>query len=267
MADLDLDRIAQHRTELNGVGAELTTLGAELVARQTELSNLRVAGAAAGVLEDSERRVADLERHRADLHSRRTELTELIGTAAAGLLDAIEPEAAVEALDGKVPGGAAAGTDRDPLRGGQHRPAHPDLPRPGAPRRPRAGVHGRRTGRRRVVLERAVAGARRRGASRGRVEHAGRPLPSRPGALPARRAAPGEPRPRTGRAAGVPRDRHARRLVDASGRGHRPARALGGDRVPGHLRGLPHLVGPGARSPGRRSLARRPRDPCATGRR
>ena len=49
----------------------------------------------------------------------------------------------------------------------------------------------------------------------------------RPGALPARHAAPDQPRPRQ-RAASVP-DRPARQLVGAGGRGHHP-RALG-DRV------------------------------------
>ena len=56
-----------------------------------------------------------------------------------------------------------------------------------------------------------------------------------------------------------PETASAGQLVDAGGRGHRAARALGGDRVPGHLRGVPDLVGPGARPPGRRSVARRPR--------
>jgi hypothetical protein len=100
MADLDLAQIAQHRTELGALATELTDLGAQLVARQVELSDLRATGQAAGALERS---VADLERRRADLHARRSELTGLVGAAATELLDTIELETAVEALDGKVP--------------------------------------------------------------------------------------------------------------------------------------------------------------------
>ena len=99
---------------------------------------------------------------------------------------------------------AAPGADRDALRGRQHHPAHPHLPRPGAPRRPRTGVHRRRAGRRRVVLEGAVAGARRRGAGRAGLDHARRPLPPRPGALPARHAATDQPRPRPNRPPAFP---------------------------------------------------------------
>ena len=60
-------------------------------------------GQAAAAIESARGCVADLERRRAGLQTRRGELTGLVGAAATGLLDAIEPEAAVEALDGKVP--------------------------------------------------------------------------------------------------------------------------------------------------------------------
>jgi hypothetical protein len=103
MPDLDLDRIGRHRAALGAVTIELSVLGAELAARQAELVQRRGTGAADGAIADAERVVADLEQRRAELHARRGELDGLVGTAATELLDAIEPEAAVEALDGKVP--------------------------------------------------------------------------------------------------------------------------------------------------------------------
>ena len=119
-------------------------------------------GRGARALERAERRVADLERRRAALHERRSELSGLVGVAADGAAGRDRPRDRRRIAGRQGAGGAAPGSDRDALRGCQHDPAHPHLPRPGAPRRPRTGVHRRRAGRRRVVLERAVAGARRR---------------------------------------------------------------------------------------------------------
>src|SRR4051794_5893173 len=103
MADLDLDPITQHRAELGVVATELSATAAELAARQAELTRLRVTGQASGALTDAERAIAELQRRRADLGTRRGQLTDQVNTAAAGLVDGLELETAVEALDGKVP--------------------------------------------------------------------------------------------------------------------------------------------------------------------
>ena len=103
MPDLDLERIARHRTELGDVANVLTALGAELAAAEAELTDVRATGRAPRARELAERRVADLRDRRAALHERRSELSGLVGVAAAGLLDAIDPETAVESLDGKFP--------------------------------------------------------------------------------------------------------------------------------------------------------------------
>ena len=267
MPDLDLERIARQRTELGALATELTALGAELAARQAELADLRVTGRGARALERAERRVAELERRRAALHERRSELSGLVGVAASGLLDEIDPETAVESLDGKVP--VALLPVRIETRFADANTTlhirifpdqvHLDAHEPAFTADERAGAEWY-WNERWPALDDA-------GAGRAGLDHARRPLPPRPGALPARHAATGQPGPRARRAAGVPRDRQAGQLVDAGGRGHRPPRALGGDRVPGHLGGVPDLVGPGARSPGRRPVAGRAGDAPSTRRR
>ena len=103
MPDHDLERIARRRTELGDLATELTELGAELAVRRAELAELRATGRGARLLERAERRVAKLETRRAALHERRSELSGLVGVAARGLLDEIDPETAMETLDGKVP--------------------------------------------------------------------------------------------------------------------------------------------------------------------
>ena len=103
MPDLDLDRIARHRADRSAIATELTALGTELAARQAELAALHATGGGVRALERAERRVADLERRRAELHERRSEVSGLVGVAAERLLDEIDLETAVEALDGKVP--------------------------------------------------------------------------------------------------------------------------------------------------------------------
>jgi hypothetical protein len=103
MPDHDRDGIARARSALDALATELTTLGAELAARRAELAQLRATSRAARALERAERRVAKLERQRAALHERRGELSGLVGVAASGLLDELDPETAVESLDGKVP--------------------------------------------------------------------------------------------------------------------------------------------------------------------
>ena len=267
MPDLDLERIASHRTELGALATELTALGAELAARQAELADLRVTGRGARALERAERRVAELERRRAALHERRSELSGLVGVAASGLLDEIDPETAVESLDGKVPVAllpvrietrfADANTTLhirifpDQVHLDAHEPAFTDDERAGAEwywneRWPALDDAAR--------AERAwttLAGRFRPGRARYLLDTL------RPANLD---RAPDEP-------PAFPDDRHAGQLVDAGGRGHRPPRALGGDRVPGHLGGVPDLVGPGARSPGRRPVAGRAGDAPSTRRR
>ena len=261
MADLDLDRIAQHRTELGVAGRRAD--GAGRSARRPPgraVTTCATTGQAGGAVQDGER-----ARRRAGAPARRPARAAqradgAVGTAAAGLLDAIEPETAVEALDGKVPVALLPVRIETRFADAQHGPAHPHLPRPGAPRRPRAGVHRRRAGRRRVVLERAVAGARRRGASRAGVEHARRPLPSRPGratcstrcARPTSTARPTSrrrsPRPPRGPARG----RGPSRPPPSPSGGWRSA-----SRTPWRCSGSGRT---GARSPRRRTVAGRPGD-------
>ena len=104
MPDLDLERIARQRTELGVLAAELTALGAELAARQRRTGRAardrpgrpRCSNGPSGASPTWRRR-------RAALHERRSELSGLVGVAASGLLDEIDPETAVESLDGKVP--------------------------------------------------------------------------------------------------------------------------------------------------------------------
>ena len=181
-------------------------MGTELAARQAELADLRVTGRRwRRALERAERRVADLERRRAALHERRAELSGLVGVAAEQLLDDDRPETAVESLDGSVPVAllpvrietrfADANTTLhirifpDQVHLDAHEPAFTDDERAGAEwywneRWPALDDAER--------AERAWT-------------HARRPLPPRPGPLPARHAAAGQPGPRARRAAGVPR--------------------------------------------------------------
>ena len=101
MPDHDLERIARPHGA-GDLATELTELGAELAARRAELAELRDRpGRPPARTGRTARRRAGTRR--AALHERRSELSGLVGVAARGLLDEIDPETAVEALDGKVP--------------------------------------------------------------------------------------------------------------------------------------------------------------------
>ena len=263
------DRIARHRAELGALTTDRTALGRGARrppgrARRPPRDRPRRRRA----LEQAERRVAELERRRAALHEQRADLSGLDDLAAAGCWMPIDAEAAVESLDGTVPVALLPVRIETRFADANTVPGHPHLPRPDPPRRPRAGAHRRRAGRRRVVLERAVAGARRRGrAPSGRGGRSpGGSAPAAPAtwstrcARPTSTRAPDEPPafPET-----ATRASSWTRAVEATALPERWV-AIGYQDDPG---GVPALVGPGARPPGRRPVARRSRRPAAARRR
>ena len=254
MADLDLDRIARHRTELGALATELTALGAELAARQAELADASRDRPGRPRARRAERRVAELEtptsrprtsggptvgaRRRRRERARRTRSTPSRRRVA-------RRQGPVALLPVRIETRfAEAGTALhirifpDQVHLDAHEPAFTDDERAGGEwywneRWPALDDAAR--------AERAwptLAGRFRPGRARYLLETL------RPANLD---RAPDEP-------PAFPDDRHAGQLVDPGGRGHRAARALGGDRLPGLLGGVPGVVGPGARSPGRRPL-------------
>jgi hypothetical protein len=91
MPDLDLERIARHRTDLGAVATDLTASGTELATRQAELAALRVTGRGGPRALERAEAVRRSGTRRAALHARRRRADGLVGRRRRELLDAIEP--------------------------------------------------------------------------------------------------------------------------------------------------------------------------------